>query len=85
MKSSQQVAINYKGGCGGHFIHYFLLASGKYSADYIINGVKLKIGAGNFKRIKQQFHVQFDKSKKWLDKELWPVNYKHNKTPQTYY
>jgi hypothetical protein len=79
MKSSQRVAINYEGGCGGHFIHYFLLASEKYSADYIIHNVKVKISAGDLKRIKQQFYIQFDKSKKWLDRELWPINYEHNK------
>lgn len=74
MNPTQRVSINYKGGCGGHFIHYFLLASGKYSADYVINGIKVNINIGNYKRrIKQQFYLQFDKSRNWLDRELWPV------------
>lgn len=67
------------GGCGGHFVHYFLLASGKYSADYVINNCKRSIDAGNYKRIKQQFYVQFDKSRKWLDREMWPVRYNYDK------
>ena len=34
LSSKKNIGVFYKGGCGGHFLYYFLLASGTYNAFY---------------------------------------------------
>ena len=69
----KNVGIYYTGGCGGHFIYYFLAASGKYEAwDSVY---KINIGKPeNIKKLKQQFYFQFNENIKWLEHEIWPLN-----------
>jgi len=71
---TKNVAIHYHGGCGGHFINYFLLASGKYSTRYHFGDIKIDIKPGSLKKIRQQFYIQFNKENEWLSSEMWPDN-----------
>jgi len=71
---TKNVAIYYHGGCGGHFLNYFLLASGKYSTRYYLGDKKIDIEPGSLKKIRQQFYIQFNKENEWLSREMWPDN-----------
>jgi hypothetical protein len=65
----KNVAICYHGGCGGHFIFYYLLASNRFSHKNKHTNSLLKE-----KHIKNQFYFQFKEKGNWLDYEIWPEN-----------
>jgi hypothetical protein len=65
----KNIAICYHGGCGGHFIFYYLLASNSFSHKNKYTNTILKE-----KHIKDQFYFQFREKGDWLDHEIWPEN-----------
>lgn len=65
----KNIAICYHGGCGGHFIFYYLLASNSFSHRNKYTNSLL-----NEKQIKNQFYFQFKEKSDWLAHEIWPEN-----------
>ena len=65
----KNIAVCYHGGCGGHFIFYYLLASNSFSHKSKYTSSILKE-----KHIKDQFYFQFKEKGDWLDHEIWPEN-----------
>ena len=65
----KNIAICYHGGCGGHFIFYYLLASNFFSHRNKYTNSLL-----NEKHIKNQFYFQFKEKGDWLEHEIWPEN-----------
>jgi len=63
----KNIAICYHGGCGGHFVYYYLLASEQFQLK--VWNYKIKI-----KHLESQFYLQFQEKGDWLDNEIWPSN-----------
>ena len=82
MGQMKNTGVYYHGGCGGHFLYYFLLASGVYSAYYTTGMSFRKINT--IQKIKIQFYLQFKKNKSWLNCEIWPDNCPHNYPDQLF-
>ena len=80
----KNVGIYYYGGCGGHFLHHFLLTSCKFESTY---QSKIKITLEDkdkmIEKIKYHFYFQFNGKNNWLDREMWPNN-KINKNNQLF-
>jgi len=68
----KNIAVCYHGGCGGHFIFYYLLASNSFSHRNKYTNTLL-----NERHIKNQFYFQFKEKGDWLDHEIWPENQYH--------
>ena len=79
----KNTAIYYHGGCGGHFLYFFLLASGRYSAYYKTTGMAFR-KINTIQKIKKHFYLQFQKDKPWLIYEIWPDNTPHNCVDQLF-
>ena len=70
----KNIAVCYHGGCGGHFIFYYLLASNLFSHRNKYTHTIMKA-----KHIKDQFYFQFKEKGNWLDNEIWPINHYQEK------
>jgi len=82
LSSKKNIGVFYKGGCGGHFLYYFLLASGTYNAFYTRPTIRK---VDNIEKIKTQFYLQFSKNQPWLKYEQWPDKNSHNDTKQLFH
>ena len=86
--SEKNVAIRYLGGCGGHFVNYFLLASGKYATRYYITNknkkLKIDIRPGDLKIVSRLFYQQFGDKREWLSDEIWPDNTECDFSPRLF-